>query len=1093
MMKKLLVLVVFVSCVSIVSAQTTAVTATVTDSDSQTWNNGKWSLAFTPNPSFPNINSYFINGTPLDPAVVTQNGVANGSGSLSFTAYQNGVITPAGSTWTLTMCPNAVTACGIYNFSTNQLSSVDISAGVSSIVRAPRFIAISGTYGYLDAEATIQLVPGNTYFNVTSGVQRTWNGTIWTTSGGGGTSCPSDAVNITCPGTITSNAVVSGSVMAGSVNKVLDLQGKFGASGSNQIMTCTTTAGSANLTSCSGGDFKVGQWLFIPSAGILPPTATTPAMPTVTCTSGNGGSCTGSTVYSYKIVGVEGAGNGPMTAASVSGTVTQAVQTKAYAAAVPWVNTTISWSSQTGVTVWLIYKSINGGPYNYYAQQYSVTSFTDNGTVASTEYNCVDDGSPCSAPSSAVPNDVYAQITAINGSTYTIDTAGSLQGSYRGGFGPGGLTIYPFIPSQSGVFTIQHDDTPAFTAAYKYLSLLTGNPIQGRAKLHIPSGIYNTHGETIANTVLFVNGFYNVDIEGDGKYTTYIKETLDRTGVLQQFLVAGCFNGPVVCLHYYAGENVTTGANVKALVDPAQVGSVQVQLSTPSDASLFPVGSWATIFFNNLPFPCGRSIDLEQIISSDSSTGLLGLSYPLARNYSATQPFPWNQALCASAGPVIAPVPGGPVVYSTTFSGFHFRGDVIFANYNTVDQLSFENMWIQDSITEDSGTSRHVTYKNNIIEDNGGLTNDLGSILTSAFGDTDKSAIGNYYTSPHYSATAEQQCVESSANITFDSNTMIYSNVGQGKIHLGAPINVATLCYNFHFTNNTLKVYNSDMDYILRLDGAKVAPVIKNNTFIIDSISNTAPASALQATFSVGPDTFFSDNIWQILSGTSAGFLITPNTVVQSGYSIDNKNNVSGAVNLFNDFGSSNVIQMTAVGNLTSINLNNIRIAGYSFTLSITQDATGGRLLPSTCGNSQWITGGNGIDCPNGSPVLNPVANSTTILSFYDDGTIIHLLSSNFQSGVGITSVQITTGVSAIAANTCTSNTATSMPGLLATSSIIPPAPTSSTVGVTGWGSSGGLSFTYFPTANTFNWSVCNTTGLSITPGSSLTWNVGAR
>jgi hypothetical protein len=45
---------------------------------------------------------------------------------------------------------------------------------------------------------------------------------------------------------------------------------------------------------------------------------------------------------------------------------------------------------------------------------------------------------------------------------------------------------------------------------------------------------------------------------------------------------------------------------------------------------------------------------------------------------------------------------------------------------------------------------------------------------------------------------------------------------------------------------------------------------------------------------------------------------------------------------------------------------------------------------------------------------------------------------------------------------------------------------------VTGWGASGGLTFTTFPTANTLNWSVCNQTAASITPGA-MTLNVGAR
>ena len=95
--------------------------------------------------------------------------------------------------------------------------------------------------------------------------------------------------------------------------------------------------------------------------------------------------------------------------------------------------------------------------------------------------------------------------------------------------------------------------------------------------------------------------------------------------------------------------------------------------------------------------------------------------------------------------------------------------------------------------------------------------------------------------------------------------------------------------------------------------------------------------------------------------------------------------------------------------------------------------------------------------------------------------------------GSGIANIQISTGTTAIPANTCTTNTAATMTGLLTTSAIVPPTPTSSTTGVVGWGSSGGLGFSYYVTAGTFNWSVCNATAASITPGGSLTWNVGAR
>lgn len=179
MMRKFLVLTMLGFWVSLVAAQTTAVTATVTDSDGQTWNNGSWSLVFTPNPSNPSIDKYNINGAPLNPSITNQSGVMNGAGTLSFSAYQNGVITPVGSTWTLTYCPNSITKCSVYNFSTGLLGSLDLSSVLSTLSTAPRFLAVSGTYGYLDVEASVQLIPGSTYFNVTTSCQRVWSGSSW--------------------------------------------------------------------------------------------------------------------------------------------------------------------------------------------------------------------------------------------------------------------------------------------------------------------------------------------------------------------------------------------------------------------------------------------------------------------------------------------------------------------------------------------------------------------------------------------------------------------------------------------------------------------------------------------------------------------------------------------------------------------------------------------------------------------------------------------------------------------------------------------------------------------------------------------------
>src|SRR5271167_208844 len=83
-------------------AQTTTVSATITDSDGQTWNNGTFSVVFVPAPNGQNTQ---CNGSPFSSGPVT--GVLNGSGVFSVNLQQNTNCFPTGSTWQFSICPNA--------------------------------------------------------------------------------------------------------------------------------------------------------------------------------------------------------------------------------------------------------------------------------------------------------------------------------------------------------------------------------------------------------------------------------------------------------------------------------------------------------------------------------------------------------------------------------------------------------------------------------------------------------------------------------------------------------------------------------------------------------------------------------------------------------------------------------------------------------------------------------------------------------------------------------------------------------------------------------------------------------------------------
>jgi hypothetical protein len=176
------------------SAQTTTFSATITDSDSQTWNNGTWQASlYSPN------GPPFSGGSPVTPTVYS--GSLNSSGAFSQVLPSNDKIFPSGSQWNFTLCPNASFSCSsvmVTVTGTTQNGSTVLSAGV----KVPRFPAGPYSYGYLDAEIVTVPLPGGVYYNVTSQTQRVWNGSAWVNgaSGGGVTSINSTAGAFTFTG-----------------------------------------------------------------------------------------------------------------------------------------------------------------------------------------------------------------------------------------------------------------------------------------------------------------------------------------------------------------------------------------------------------------------------------------------------------------------------------------------------------------------------------------------------------------------------------------------------------------------------------------------------------------------------------------------------------------------------------------------------------------------------------------------------------------------------------------------------------------------------------------------------------------------------
>jgi len=245
--KKFLALFIFCFFSTVINAQTTTISATVVDSDGQIWAGGSWTLQFIPNYSTPNINVYNINGTPLTPSLLTQGGALDGTGSFNTNAYQNGVISPGGSTWSLTICPNATAPCGTINF-TAAGATQNLSTQVNAAIIAPRFTAVAGHYGYSDIETTLTTPVGGTYYNVPMSCQRYNNGIVWACSTFTSTGCTGATGNINCPGTITAGTLDATTLTLTSSNCTAGTYVKPDGTG------CGTPNGNSPTSICTGSN-----------------------------------------------------------------------------------------------------------------------------------------------------------------------------------------------------------------------------------------------------------------------------------------------------------------------------------------------------------------------------------------------------------------------------------------------------------------------------------------------------------------------------------------------------------------------------------------------------------------------------------------------------------------------------------------------------------------------------------------------------------------------------------------------------------------------------------------------------------------------
>lgn len=209
-MKKFLSALLFVCSVSLV-AQSTTVTATITDTDGFAWKGGTYTISFVPRSDGPyNINQYTWTGGALTNPIT---GTLDSSGAMSVSVPTTSAISPNQTAWAIQICPQANTGCFSYTTAVSG-GSMNLTSTLSALAKGPRFPVLYPMFGYGTIEVTGVVNPGSFFFDVTAGACKQYDGTSWGACSSGGTG------NIT--GTLTTGKIPKASGIHAIADSALD-------------------------------------------------------------------------------------------------------------------------------------------------------------------------------------------------------------------------------------------------------------------------------------------------------------------------------------------------------------------------------------------------------------------------------------------------------------------------------------------------------------------------------------------------------------------------------------------------------------------------------------------------------------------------------------------------------------------------------------------------------------------------------------------------------------------------------------------------------------------------------------------------------
>lgn len=131
-------------------AQTTIVTATVTDSTGQAFANASWRAELLP--PFGNPQVLTLSGVPIPASQMVFTGVMDGTGFFTVTLSDNTLITPTGTLWKFTICSNTSAPC-FFSYQVVHNATQNLSASLSADSVIPAVTAANNIpRAYKDAE-----------------------------------------------------------------------------------------------------------------------------------------------------------------------------------------------------------------------------------------------------------------------------------------------------------------------------------------------------------------------------------------------------------------------------------------------------------------------------------------------------------------------------------------------------------------------------------------------------------------------------------------------------------------------------------------------------------------------------------------------------------------------------------------------------------------------------------------------------------------------------------------------------------------------------------------------------------------------------